>query len=59
MNSWVWFILFSRFYFSEQFAFISMPIEIYLAKSYEIFMGITRLKYLSNAIGITLISNLV
>ena len=36
-----------------------MPIKIYTTKNYEIFMGITRLNYLSNASGITPISDLV
>ena len=36
-----------------------MPIQIYMTKNYEIVMGITRRNYLSNASGITLISDLV
>ena len=36
-----------------------MPIKIYMTKNYEILMGTTRLKHLSNASGITPISDLV
>ena len=36
-----------------------MPIKIYMTKDYEIFMGTTRLKHLSNASRITPISDLV
>ena len=36
-----------------------MPIKIYTTKDYEIFMGTTRLKYLSNASRITPIADLV
>ena len=59
MNSWVCYILFSRNLFSEQSVFILMPIKIYTTKDYEIFMGTTRLKHISNASRITPISDLV
>ena len=36
-----------------------MPNKIYKTENYEIIMGMTRLNYLSNASGITLISDLV